>query len=164
MFHYEYTLFNFAREYAHRLTRDIEDAQFNRVVAPGTNTPQWIIGHLVVGHEFALKLLAAPRISPREWFVWFGPGSSVAKLPPEAPGKSELLRAFDTTHTAVLEAMRKAPEELLREQHKVEIAFLQQLTPTVGELVAHLLTTHPATHLGQLSFWRRAMGLAEVLT
>jgi hypothetical protein len=163
MFHFEYTLFNFVREYAHRLTRDIDESRFNHVAVPGTNTPQWILGHLVLGHEYALNQLSSPRISPREWFVWFGPGSSVAKISPQAPGKGELLAAFDTTHAAVIEAMRKVPEERLREKHAVPAEFLRQLTPTVGELVAHLLTTHPATHLGQLSFWRRAMGLPEVL-
>jgi hypothetical protein len=33
---------------------------------------------------------------------------------------------------------------------------------TVGHLVGHLLTTHFATHLGQLSAWRRLAGFAPV--
>ena len=48
-------------------------------------------------------------------------------------------------------------------QHAVDLAFLRESLTTVGELVAHLMTTHPAFHLGQLSTWRRANGLPSVL-
>jgi len=34
--------------------------------------------------------------------------------------------------------------------------------PTRGDLLAHILTTHEATHLGQLSAWRRQLGFPPV--
>jgi hypothetical protein len=35
--------------------------------------------------------------------------------------------------------------------------------PTVADMIAHLMTTHPCVHLGQLSAWRRYYGLPSVL-
>ena len=46
--------------------------------------------------------------------------------------------------------------------NRLPIRFLLRHLPTVGDLLAHLLTTHSAYHLGQLSTWRRAAGLPEV--
>jgi uncharacterized damage-inducible protein DinB len=34
--------------------------------------------------------------------------------------------------------------------------------PTVGHAVLHILTAHTAMHVGQITVWRRAMGLKAV--
>ena len=38
-----------------------------------------------------------------------------------------------------------------------------ELAPTVGGMVAFLLTGHPMSHLGQVSTWRRCMGLGSAM-
>ncbi len=45
--------------------------------------------------------------------------------------------------------------------HRMEL-FENTPLQTRGDLVAHLLATHPAFHLGQLSTWRRQMGFAPL--
>jgi uncharacterized damage-inducible protein DinB len=42
--------------------------------------------------------------------------------------------------------------------------FLQKELPTLGDILGHLMTTHPSLHLGQLSTWRRVIGLPPVLS
>lgn len=37
----------------------------------------------------------------------------------------------------------------------------REVFPTLGHAVLHILTVHTAIHLGQISAWRRAMGLPE---
>jgi uncharacterized damage-inducible protein DinB len=93
----------------------------------------------------------------------FGPGSSPAAIPEDAPRKDELLRTFDASHDRVLQTLPSADPVKMASKHSLDIEFLKQLTPTVGDLIAHLMTTHATTHLGQLSFWRRVMGLPGVL-
>jgi hypothetical protein len=51
----------------------------------------------------------------------------------------------------------------MSEPHTLELRFLKGPLPTVGDLLAHLMTTHEAAHLGQLSAWRRLLGLPGVL-
>jgi len=47
--------------------------------------------------------------------------------------------------------------------HSVEIELVKAALPTVGDLLLHVMTAHPMLHLGQLSAWRRLMGLGSVL-
>ena len=35
----------------------------------------------------------------------------------------------------------------------------RQIMPTIGDGLGYLLVAHEANHLGQLSAWRRAMGM-----
>ncbi len=39
---------------------------------------------------------------------------------------------------------------------------LKPMLPTAREVIAHLMTTHIGIHLGQLSAWRRQMGMAAI--
>jgi hypothetical protein len=57
----------------------------------------------------------------------------------------------------------KATDEVLLKPHGVEMAFVRNNFPTVGDLTSHLMTTHTGFHLGQLAMWRRMMGLPGVL-
>jgi hypothetical protein len=40
---------------------------------------------------------------------------------------------------------------------------MEKHAPRMADFVAHLMTTHAASHLGQLSAWRRLRGLPAVL-
>jgi hypothetical protein len=71
--------------------------------------------------------------------------------------------AIKNGHERVSHAAEKVTAARLAERHPVDLAFLRDSLPTVGDLLAHLMTTHPAAHLGQLSAWRRACGKSEVL-
>jgi hypothetical protein len=150
--------------YARLLTKEIEESQMDVQPCAGMNTPRWILGHLALCTDYALQLLGRPTRLPPEWQGRFGPGSSVPKAGAAGvPTKQELLGLLTAGHTAASEASLSATAEQLAPKHLVEIKFVRELFPTIGDLVAHLFTTHEAIHLGQLSAWRRAMGMPGVL-
>ena len=111
--------------------------------------------------DFGLGTLGAAKVCPAEWMPRFGPGSKV--LPDRAayPSLGELVSTFDRGHAALLTAVAATPAARWAEPHGWP--FLQQELPTVADALAHLMTTHAAAHLGQLSAWRRGLGLPGVL-
>ena len=155
MFERECALYDFLREYAHRLTGDLSDSDLGRQPAPGINPPGWILGHLVVAADYGLQLLGVAKVCPDAWHARFKP-TSVPDGGPYPP-LAELLAKYDEVHAALPAAALRATSEWAGNPHPFEP--LREALPTQGMLMAHLLTTHEAIHLGQLSAWRRAAGL-----
>lgn len=161
MLEYPLSLFEFNLGYLRMLVEDIPTDRCHQAAFPGGKTPQWLLGHIAIANDYGLQLLGREKTCSDAWHASFGPGSDPARLG-ATPGKDELLEAIERGATAFREAARSATPEQLSAKHRVPIKQLLRWTPTVGELVAHLLSTHVATHLGQLSVWRRQMGLPEV--
>lgn len=160
MFANDAVLFRFMGKYLKRLIADLSPEQMRLCPAPGMNTPHWLLGHLTISNDFTLMQLGQPTICPQRWMVMFGPGSDPARLPEKAPGKEELLEAFDKGAALVQAALPQAIAEEMEKEHPID--FLKPAIFTKGNLVAHLLTTHIGGHVGQLSAWRRAAGLSSV--
>jgi hypothetical protein len=158
MFDRELTLYAFVLNYCRMLTADLDEAKLLAPPAPGVHSPAWILGHLAISTDYAASLLGLRRECPAAWFKAFGPGSVADAVPSPAPTKAELLSAIEAGQTRVAEAAKTADPAVMAKPHALNMTVLRQL-PTNGDLLAHLLTTHPASHLGQLSLCRRLMGL-----
>jgi hypothetical protein len=163
MFETECRLYEFLGVYADELMRDVDDARMAERPAPGMNHPAWIVGHLAVVARHGSTLLGWPAAGPEGWSKLFGPGSEAAGERGAYPPKDELMAAYRESRGAFLAAAREADPAAMGRPHGIEIAFLKEAFPTNGVLIAHLLTTHEAVHLGQLSAWRRGMGMEGVL-
>ena len=163
MFEREQPLYAFLLDYARKLVEGVEDDRFAVEPAPGMNHPAWILGHLAICTDLALKQLGKPARCPEGWMELLGPGSKLQADRSAYPGKAELLNALAEGHEHVAHAASEADPSAMDEPHQVPIRFVRQWIPTVGVLVTHLMTTHEATHLGQLSAWRRAQGMPGVL-
>jgi hypothetical protein len=157
----ERRLYAFVLHYARLLTDDLDDGCLADQPVAGINHPAWVLGHLILGTEYASRLLTGTEFTvPPEWLARFGPGSK--PLPDRSlyPGKEELLRRLTIGHERVSQELATVRAELL--ERPPERLFAAHL-PTVGDVLLHLLTTHPCTHLGQLSMWRRITGRPAVL-
>lgn len=157
----ECRLYALALHYCRLLVKDLDDAKLCVQPAPGVNHPAWIMGHLAVATDYAARLLGDRMICPKEWHKKFGAGSSLSPERGSYPSKDELFAAVESGHARVTRAASQVTAEKLAQPQPGP--FFQTELPTVGDLVAHLMTTHPCTHLGQLSTWRRCMGLGSVL-
>jgi hypothetical protein len=144
-------------------TGDIDDARLADLPAPGVNHPAWILTHLAVCTDYAARLLGQPTRCPKEWHQRCGPGSTLSAERSFYAGKGELLAALEAGHACVSEAAGRATEDVIARPHGVELAFVKNTFPTVGDLLVHLMTTHTGFHLGQLSTWRRMKGMPGVL-
>jgi hypothetical protein len=165
MFEHEASLYAFLLSYARQLVGGVADDQMTAQPAGlALNHPAWILGHLGLSCDYALSMLGQPGIGPKDWLALFGPGTQPQSDRSIYPTKEELLAVLERGHQAVLEALPGADPTALAKPHGIPIAFLKEACPTKGHVICHLLTTHEATHIGQLSAWRRAMGLSGVLT
>jgi hypothetical protein len=145
------------------LMKDIDDAKLADAPATGVNHPAWILTHLAICTDYASQLLGGPVKCPKEWHQRCPPGSTLVSDRSVYASKEELLAALIAGHARVNEAVASTTEDALRQPHAVKLTFVKETFPTVGELVAHLMTTHLGFHLGQLSTWRRMMGMPGVL-
>jgi uncharacterized damage-inducible protein DinB len=139
----------------------IDDADLARQPVADGNHPAWILGHLAVTSESLLKLMGQIVATTAEDQAKFARGSKPVAERAAYPSKEELLARLTAAHAAVAATLSEAAAEVFSRPNPLPIPQLKSL-PTVGNLCMHVLTTHEAFHLGQLSAWRRAMGFAPM--
>jgi len=136
---------------------DMDEAQLLAPISDVGNPPAWILGHLVVCNDYALRMLGGPRLAPAEWHKRFGRGMSPKDDPNPLPSKRELVEKLAEGREQVVAAAAKVDPERMNQPHSVEL-FKDSPLQTQGDILAHLMTTHFAGHVGQLSVWRRTYG------
>jgi uncharacterized damage-inducible protein DinB len=161
MFERELKLFAYNLGYGQQLVADIPDEQMAEQPAQGSNHPAWILGHLTAATDYGLEALGLPHAAPADWHTLFAPGQVPSPERALYPSKEELVAAYEAAHRRLAAATAEhANAERLSRPNPIE--GLRPAMPTLADLLAHLLTTHEATHLGQLSAWRRQLGLPPV--
>jgi hypothetical protein len=146
--------------YAEALVSDIEDAKMATQPGGVKNHPAWTIGHLCVGQDIILQMLEMPSAIDPSWLRLFGPGIPPTDDRLNFPLKVELIAALKAAHEKTAAGVREHFDR--RSGAANPIPPLVERFPTVGDLVLYFLTTHEATHLGQISAWRRAMEMPSV--
>lgn len=162
MFERELTLYKFNLNYLRLLTSDIAESEMGATPFAGANPPVWILGHLATATDYAARLLGLERACPREWHVKFAPGTKPSDLQPPLPTKAELLTAIENGHRRVSEAAPGATPEAMSQPHAIELLKPTNLK-TNGDVLAHLMCTHIAFHLAQLSACRRNSGKGPIV-
>ena len=151
----------FMVDYLLLLVPDIDDPELDHQPNEAFNPPRWTLGHLAVYTDYALRLTGSRFACPKTWHRAFARGSKANSTPSELPSKSELVEAIVSGFTAVRERCGQLTADELGKLHTVPFLRDTALT-TVGHVLSHLMTTHFAAHLGQLSAWRRIKGRANV--
>lgn len=162
--------------YAKLLVNDLRDDQMTAQPIAGKvmNHAAWVIGHLAFANDTAAKMLsypagvavefdkvrALPGTAPAAWAGLFGPKSVPQADAKIYPSKAELLAALDAAHAAALAALDKVtPEQLANPMPEpMNKRFAQ-----IGQMGVFIMTAHNSLHSGQLSAWRRALGLPSVM-
>ncbi len=117
---------------------------------------RWILGHLAICPELGELYCGVDWRHPL-WKERFGPGSSDDVPDAASFSKDELVDAILQGYPRMHQTVSSADPSTFEKPHG--LALLDG-TPikTSGDLVAHLLTSHFAFHLAQLSGWRRSAG------
>ena len=155
-------IFKFQRGYLSLLLDDVSDERMAQQTGGIVNHPAWQIGHLTMVMDNFTGMLGGKKTLDESWTQRFGPGSKPIGDRKAYPAKRDLLEAFDDRRAALTEAFKRAPAEKLNEPNPV--ARAAELMPTVGKMLCFIMLTHEGTHLGQLSAWRKAMGMSEALS
>ena len=151
--------------FAEAVTKDIPADQFGRKPdGVNTNCPAWVIGHLGAYPGWVVSMLTgtAPPEDP-ETQAMFGHSSECKddQAGTIYPSKDELLKKFNAGMQAVIDALPKASEAALSAPNPNE--QMRDRFPTVGSLAAFMVGSHNMMHLGQISAWRRCMGLGPCM-
>lgn len=152
---------NLTRGSTLKLVADLTDEQLVLQPAPKTNHPAWVLGHLQLVDGSFLALLGgqAPELEAN-WKEIYGGGSTpVADRTKYKPKKFYLDHLAQVRGEIISRLKTIKPEELAKPHPD---PARRERFPTVGHTVFMYGTWHEAYHAGQLSTWRRVLGLTAV--
>lgn len=154
--------------YADRLLAGVTPDMFARFARPGgqvlqSNHPAFIFGHLCMYPARAMQLVKVPpaeHAAPATYEPLFKAGAECKDDPDGTiyPPMEELTQRFRASYAAAIAAVREADDALLAAENPGE-GRMKELFATVGSAIGFYLGGHVQNHLGQMSAWRRAMGL-----
>lgn len=145
--------------YGENLMTDVPQEKMVYQPAPGMNHPAWLLSHLNAYHPvIAAVIRGEPFDDPK--FHRFGMQSQPEPDASVYPSKKELVNAYIHGHERVTEALREAKPARLNEP--VPLERWSKTMPNIGTALGYLMIHHEATHLGQLSVWRRVQGMPRV--
>ena len=156
MFDNELVINEFQLRMLERIANDLPESQLFQPGAGHGHPPVWILGHLAICGELGQKLLGGKITHPR-WLVMFGPGSSDRVAEDASFTRASLVRANTDAYAQFRTMAAQADAQKLQAPHGAEILKGTGID-TVGQLITHLLSSHFAAHLAQLSSCRRAEG------
>lgn len=149
--------FAYNLHYAKRLLADMPDQAMCDQPLPGMNHPAWIVGHLCDTCDLMADWLQILRICPPGWDKLFNNQTEPQSQRALYPSKATLLDVLEKGHAVIAAAFCQAAPDLL--DGTLPRVSMRRLFPTVRDGVCFEMTDHAALHLGQLSAWRRAMGM-----
>jgi uncharacterized damage-inducible protein DinB len=159
MFEREITLSEFNRFYLRNLLAEfpMSSLDLDEVAFEGAHSLRWILAHLAIAADYGILQFGQPMVMPETWHQAYGPASQPGSHAEVLPTKSELVAAIDRGYHVLAELARNALVDVMNEPHSVGLLSHTPLK-TKGDIVAHILATHFATHVGQLSVLRRMAG------
>ncbi|MEO1616090.1 MAG: DinB family protein [Planctomycetota bacterium] len=153
--------------YADRLLTEITAEQFGQFAAVGdqtieSNHPAFIFGHLSI---YPCRVVAdlgvdATSITPSDEFLRLFNKDATCQNDLDGsiyPGKDEIVAAFRAAHEQAIAALESAEDAVFQTPNANEV--MRAKFPTTGAMHAFYLGGHFMVHMGQLSAWRRMMGL-----
>lgn len=155
------------RGYAERLLKDVTPSIFARFPSVDgahitINHPAFVFGHLSL---YPVQLAEMVGVStagmeiPSRYSELFKMGVECVDDPLGAiyPPMNELTETFFSATDALIGSLEAiAPEKL---DLLLENPARREKFGTVGAFLTYILLAHPQSHLGQISGWRRCMGL-----
>ena len=150
-------LYKFNLGVAGRLVADLTPEQMVLQPSGAVNHPAWSLGHLVLSANGLAMFLGLESDVPQDWHKTFATGGIPSGDAADYPSKDDLLAALAAQHERNTEAVLRADPAWFATPHPDERR--RRYFPTVGDIVTFLMTSHEASHLGQVSAWRRAAGI-----
>ncbi len=148
-------------DYGDELTTDIPDAIFAHIPHPGMNHPAFCIGHLSLYPNELLRMVGKEnRIVDKTGFLAvFRAGTQCVEQDGRYPPKHEIVHYYLERHQVLCDAIRDVGDDLLPLMQRSPQLPFKRWFPTVGATLIYYLNNHHMQHLGQISAWRRVVGL-----
>jgi hypothetical protein len=121
------------------------------------NHPAWVIGHLTFACQLLGGAIGLPSWLPNDWAKRFGTGSVPVADASLYETKTDALAILRDAQVRITQAVAQMDDSRLDEPFPDE--SYRDVFPTIRHALTQVLVGHTANHIGQLSVWRRAMGL-----
>lgn len=150
-------------QYGEALAKDIPVEKFAHVPHPGMNHPAFVYGHLSSYPNRILSMLGRERevVEKAGWEDLFRAGVECVDDPKRYPPKDEIMPFFSERYRAILAVLPEVPDETFARENPAQ-GRLREMFPTIGIATNFMMNNHLMMHLGQVSAWRRAIGLGRV--
>ena len=149
--------FAYCLDYLRDQVKDLADADM--VAQPNgiMNHPAWVIGHLTHACQLLGGAIGIPPWLPSDWADRFGTGSVPVADPTRYGTKASALATLADAQTRITAVVASLTDAQLDVPFPVE--SYRDVFPTIRHALTQVLVGHTANHIGQVSVWRRAMGL-----
>ena len=124
------------------------------------NHPAWVIGHLTYTCQMLGGAIELPEWLPDDWAGRFGTGSVPAADAGLYESKDDALRVLRDAQSRIASAVGRLGDARLDEAFPDE--SYRDVFPTIRHALTQVLVGHTANHVGQLTVWRKAMGLPRM--
>src|SRR5262245_41048904 len=121
------------------------------------NHPAWVIGHLTHSCQMLGGEIELPPWLPDDWARRYGTGSLPVADAGAYETKANGLKMLGDAQSRITDAVSQLADAQF--DHPLPDAAQRQSFPTIRHAPTHVLVGHTANHVGQLTSWRRAMGL-----
>lgn len=151
-------LYGYARnlEYVERLCAGVDDTTAVSQPVRGMNHACWILSHLNIYHPVVAAIIEG-RSFPDPKDAPFGMGSAPDKPSAAYAPIAELIHEFRSGHERVSALL--GPRDSSVFQIPIPLERWKERMPTAERALPYLMLVHENQHIGQLSAWRRALGL-----
>ncbi len=149
--------------YAAKLIDSIPAEQFAVMPKADLNSAAFCIGHLALYAPWVCELLGHPQVDaiPSTYDALFKNGAPCLATAGVYPSKEELIKNFNSGWNKVALLLPTVDDAHFAKVNPV--AQMVERLPTIGALVAFMCLAHNTMHLGQISAWRRVMGLGSAM-
>ena len=152
--------FAYCLDYLYEQLSDVPSADM--VAQPNgiLNHPAWVVGHLTHSCELLGEVIGLPRWLPDDWAGRFGTGSVPVADVSVYETKDDALTRLRDAGARISDAVGQLDDA------RLDVPFPDEsyraVFPTVRHALTQVLVGHTANHVGQLTVWRRAMGLPRM--
>jgi uncharacterized damage-inducible protein DinB len=132
---------------------DLSEEQMVEQPAGVPNHATWTLGHIIFSCQGIAAELGADAWLPESWESTFGYGSTPSSELSCYPKKSEMLARLADSASRLRRALLGASESVLKQP------LPDEALPTMEHVLLQVVAAHTAYHVGQLTVWRRAIGM-----
>ena len=154
------------------LLKDVDPLKAAHFPAPGGNPidcnhPVFVYGHLSIYPQRLIGLLGGDPSSvavPESYATLFAAGVECQNDPKNSiyPPLDEVLKNYTRAYQGAIEFVKGLSDEKLAQDIEAEGGFKDAFT-TNAVMAMFLIHDHQMFHFGQVSTWRRAMGLGSAM-
>jgi len=126
------------------------------------NHPVFIYGHLSIYPDMVLGAIGRGDLADPKSELWhehFMHGKDCVCGCDAYPSLDEVVARWKDRYETAIKAVAETDDTVFARECPIE--GLRDRCPTVGELCNFMLVLHTAFHLGQMSTWRRCVGLGS---